>query len=150
MRIKFNPDKIGTKFKIQNNGFTLIEILVAIAIVSVISAVVVPNLVNIRQKARDTKRKVDLREMKNALEQYYTVCGNQYPLPEADGSYGGIICYAGTGEINILPTTSLPQDPKTGGPYLCGGLNECDATKYTICTTNMETEANVYCVGSLQ
>lgn len=128
----------------MKNGFTLIEILVAIAIVSVISAVVVPNLVNIRQKARDTKRKVDLREIKNALEQYYTTCGNQYPLPEPDGSFGGIVCYAGTGDINIL--SNLPEDPKTGGPYLCP---DCDATKYYICA-EMETEADAYCVGSLQ
>ena len=135
------------KFKIQKNGFTLIEILVAIAIVSVISAVVVPNLVNIRQKARDAKRKVDLREIKNALEQYYTTCGNQYPLPEADGSFGGMICSTGTGDINILP--NLPLDPKTGDPYVCPDLNECDATKYNICAT-LETEADPYCVGSLQ
>lgn len=51
-------------------GFTLIELLIAIAIVSVIMAVLFPNFMGFRQRARDTQRKSDLEQMRKAVELY--------------------------------------------------------------------------------
>lgn len=52
-------------------GFTLIELLVVIAIISLLSSVVMSSLNSARVKARDARRKVDLKQLQLALELYY-------------------------------------------------------------------------------
>lgn len=65
--------KILRKFFQQpnNQGFTLIELLVVVAIIGVLTAVLLVNLVGIRERAADTKLKSDLRQLKTALRIYY-------------------------------------------------------------------------------
>lgn len=55
----------------SSSGFTLIEILVVIAVVAVILGLAVPNYLGARQRARDIRRKSELVQMKNALRLYY-------------------------------------------------------------------------------
>ena len=54
----------------RENGFTLIEILIAIAIVAILVSFMMPNFVGIRTRARDTRRKSDLSQIQKALELY--------------------------------------------------------------------------------
>lgn len=60
-------------------GFTLVELLVAMSILAVLMAVLLPNLMGSRQRARDSKRMADLQAVKGALRMYYN--DNQtYPV----------------------------------------------------------------------
>jgi len=75
-------------FKNTKRGFTLIEILVVIAIIGILSSVVLASLATSRAKARDARRIADLEEVKKALELYYDSNGAYpptdvapYPLP---------------------------------------------------------------------
>lgn len=52
-------------------GFTLIEILVVIAIIGILSSVVMSALNDARTKARDGRRARDIRQIMVALELYY-------------------------------------------------------------------------------
>jgi general secretion pathway protein G len=52
------------------SSFTLIELLVVIAIVSSLSALLVPNFMAARERARDAQRKSDLKQIQKALEMY--------------------------------------------------------------------------------
>jgi len=52
-------------------GFTLIELLVAISIIAVLTAVLLPNFMGVREKAKDSQRIQDLTAVKNALRVYY-------------------------------------------------------------------------------
>jgi prepilin-type N-terminal cleavage/methylation domain-containing protein len=61
-----------------SKGFTLIELLVSITIIAVVLAVAMPNLLGMRQRARDAKRKAELNEVKKALQLYFTDF-NRYP-----------------------------------------------------------------------
>lgn len=54
----------------RRNSFTLIELLVVIAVLAALVALLVPNYMEIRVKARDNKRKSDLRNIQKALELY--------------------------------------------------------------------------------
>ncbi len=62
----------------KRGGFTLIEILVVIAIISLLSSIVFASLAQARAKARDSKRVQDLIQLRNALELYKTDYG-RYP-----------------------------------------------------------------------
>lgn len=72
-------------------GFTLIEILVVIAIIGILASVVLVGLNEARAKARDSERVQTLRAFKTALELYYADYG-KYPndgasVPLAGFSY---------------------------------------------------------------
>jgi len=113
-------------------GFTLIELLVVISIIALLSSIVLSSLNSARVKARDTTRKIDLKQLETALEFLYDKRG-AYTQPEAmcsDTSYGGLgACGAagGAGDwdansdmrdlINDGFISSLPKDPLNNSTY---------------------------------
>lgn len=81
--------------KNNRKGFTLIEMLVVVAIIGLLSSVVVVGVGGAREKARDTKRIADVRQIQTYLETEYNV---GYP-------------------VSIRDVSSLPKDPSTGSSY---------------------------------
>ena len=68
------------------SGFSLIELLVAIAVVAILTTLGVVNFVGIRERGRDTQRKASLNEIKTALEFYKIDIGFYPPSLPACGS----------------------------------------------------------------
>lgn len=65
----------------ERTAFTLIELLVVIAIIGTLSALLVPNFMGARERARDTQRKSDLKQIQKSLELYRQDQSTpQYPL----------------------------------------------------------------------
>jgi len=81
------------------SGFTLIEMLVVVAIVGLLSSTLLVGLGDARRKARDARRIADLRQVQNGLENYYS---ENREYPKQDDLY------------TIVP--GLPTDPQ-GGQY---------------------------------
>jgi len=84
---QFNHVKRGFKAMKQCNNvtikklrtaFTLIELIVVIAIIGVLTAFAVPNFMAARERARDIQRKNDLKQLQNAVEMYKLDNG-EYP-----------------------------------------------------------------------
>jgi general secretion pathway protein G len=59
-------------------GFTLVELLIVLAIVAIISMLGVTNYIQQQKKARDARRQSDLEQVKAALEMY-KVDNTDYP-----------------------------------------------------------------------
>lgn len=57
-------------FKQNTEGFTLVELLVVIAIIGLLSTLAVVALSNARQKARDSSRKFNIKQIANACSMY--------------------------------------------------------------------------------
>lgn len=81
------------------SGFTLIEMLVVVAIIGLLSSTILVGLTDARKRARDARRIADLRQIQNGLENLYTTA-QTYPKSED--------LYA------LMP--DLPTDPQ-GGQY---------------------------------
>ncbi|MFC1653593.1 type II secretion system protein [Patescibacteria group bacterium] len=59
------------KLVINKSGFTLVELIIVIAIIGVLAALIMPNFMAARVRARDSAKKQDLRQLKNAIQFYY-------------------------------------------------------------------------------
>lgn len=131
----------------HNKGFTLLEILVVLGIISLIVAVTTVSFSTSQKKARDVRRKTDLRSIAQALEQYYSTCSFVYPATLTAG--GTIAC--------PLPArtymTNIPSDPSTATAYVYTHPDGTNAT-FSVCAPNtppLETESTAtYCVINQQ
>lgn len=106
----------------KKDGFTLIELLIVILIVGILAGVGVASYSTTQKRARDAKRKEDIKAIQIALEQYYSAA-NQYPNP----------CYT-SGSLQYNGETfmsNFPVDPKSTGSYVYASQGICDSTTYT-------------------
>ena len=69
----------------KNKAFTLIELLIVVAIISILAAIAVPNFLEAQMRAKTSRVLSDLRSIKVGLESYsidygtYLLDGNDYP-----------------------------------------------------------------------
>lgn len=91
----------------EHKGFTLVEMLIVVAIIGLLSSTILIGLGPARAKARDARRIADLRQVQNGLENYYND-KNMYP--------GSTASPGGTSEDLYAGITGLPLDP-FGGKY---------------------------------
>ncbi len=85
--------------KRNSRGFTLIELLVVIAIIGTLSTIAFVSLRGATDTADDTKLIADIRNIKSALEFYYSDNGN-YPRSSAAWTCGpGDTALTGLGVI---------------------------------------------------
>jgi type II secretion system protein G len=71
------------KHKLNKKGFTILELLVVVAIIGLLAGVVMYAVNDARKKARDAKRLSDIKQIQNALELYYDDYGYYPPRNSA-------------------------------------------------------------------
>jgi len=72
----------------SDDGFSLIELVVVVAIMSILAGVIVPQLTGRQAAARDARRLADLHVVIDAIEQYYAET-HQYPAADKSAKHGG-------------------------------------------------------------
>ena len=90
------------------NAFTLIELLIVVAIIAILAAIAVPNFLEAQVRSKVSRCKADMRSITTALESY-AVDNNHYPPDGAvpNSLYPRLILLT----TPVAYLTSLPNDP---------------------------------------
>jgi len=72
----------------MKKGFTLVELMIVIAIIALLSGIILTSLTGSKAKSRDARRISDVNQIQLAVEQYFDRCG-QYPATLTTGAGNG-------------------------------------------------------------
>lgn len=126
----------------KRRGFTLVELLIVVAVIAVLVAMLIPNFVRARAQSQVAASKSNLKNLGTALEQYHVDTG-AYPIgfgPAGEKIRPGVAyaCHKGTAHGKhsncgsssailavLVPTyiRAIPMDPCTDGQYLYQSAN---------------------------
>lgn len=127
----------------MKRGFTMLELLIVIAIIGVMSTLAIVGLTGAQAHARDGRRKSDLETVRSALELYRADCDRYPPAGNSSGSFsftaGSNFKLTGTNSSSTArcsrSTTYLnlvPSDPTSSGRYLYSVA--ADGSTYSLCS----------------
>ena len=109
----------------NKKGFTLIEMLIVVAIVAILSTFVLVGLGPVQRGARDARRVSDLRQSQTGLELYFNKNGS---YPTGVSGWTGLRDAIVEASVGIT-ASNFPNDPTPTKTYVYGST---DGTSYTI------------------
>lgn len=98
----------------RETGFTLIELIIIMIIISVLAALISGNFLNSLQKGRDARRKNDLAQVQRALELYYE---DNKTYPSGAPPFGSQFCKGGCLPGAKVYMMNTPADPNASYNY---------------------------------
>ncbi len=141
--------------KENKKGFTIIELLIVIAIIGLLATISMVALNGARQKSRDAKRLADIRQIQTALELYFND-NNNYPANSGSvlgtSSSAWALCNSGFVPVANIGTCSkvymgtIPQNPTPNGSSYTYSSDGASGT-YTL-TFSLEEATGSYSAGS--
>ncbi len=90
------------KYRHGEKGFTLIELMIVVAIIGILAAIAIPNFIGMQKRAKTTEAKSNLGELWT-LEEAYRAESDTYVMPSsalAPGTYDGTTGWA---ELGFYP-----------------------------------------------
>ncbi len=128
----------------MKKGFTLVELMVVIAIMGLLSSIVLASLNTAKNQSNNAKRAADLLSMRTALELYYN-SNNTYPV--VSGWQSQCSAWGGVAANSVIPNLvtggympSFPADPQmSASGNTCCYLYYSTGTSYKILDHNCPT-----------
>jgi prepilin-type N-terminal cleavage/methylation domain-containing protein len=114
----------------SRKGFTLVEILIVLAIIGILASVALVGLGPIQRRGRDARRVQDLKQVQSALELFFNKNGC---YPGGGNACGSVP--ASWAELKAqlqgasIGVNNIPVDPLSSRDY---GYNSTDGTSYVI------------------
>ena len=111
----------------SESGFTLIELMIVVAIIAILAGILIPNFVNARAQAMTAACESNLRAIATAAELYYA---DQQIYPNTGDVSAALFTANGTTYLNNVPTD--PASTTVGAAYSFSNTSADGAAGYTI------------------
>ncbi len=111
--------------KKSHAGFTLVEIMIVVAIIALLAAIAVPNFLRARKRSQATAILEDLRNLHHALEQYAMETGKPAGF---NPQFDDLKNYIKTG--SKLYNTGSDLFGQAYGPFTVDGIPRVNSTTY--------------------
>lgn len=120
----------------NTNGFSFVEMIIVVAIVSMLATLVIVSVQSARISARDSRRISDINEIRSALSLYYSKY-NQYPTAITPGQAFTV--------NSVIYLETVPHNPT---PYTDNG---CPNKDYDYAQTSGGLSYTLtFCLGYMQ
>jgi type II secretion system protein G len=112
-------------------GFTLIELMIVVAIIAILAGILIPNFVNARSQAQTAACESNLRAIATALELYYA--DNQvYPTASGAAVQPSLLTANGVAYLNNTPKDPAAQSSSATYALTTTQAANGSAATYTI------------------
>ncbi len=139
--------------KSNKKGFTLIELMIVVAIIGILAAIAIPKFAELIRKSSEGASKGNLGALRSAMSIYYGDMEGTYPANVAALTIGGKYLtvippakapnyHADTGGVVLLSASANPSD--AGGWYYNDELTNANVGSVLVNCTHTDTKGTVW------
>lgn len=112
----------------RRNGFTLVEIMIVVAIIALLAAIAVPNFLRARKRSQATRMLEDLRVIDSAMDQYAIETNKRSGL---NPSFNDLKNYMKTGTV-LYSGSGYDMFGNNYGPFTVDSIPKISDSTYEV------------------